>query len=55
MNITINIKETNPKVTIIKDEKAELEQFNLLVDGIIKRVMDNPEQGEKQERLEKIS
>ena len=47
MKVTINVNKTTPKVTIIKDEKAELEQFNLIVDGIIKSVMDNPEQGEK--------
>jgi hypothetical protein len=47
MNITINIKETTPKVTIIKDEKHELEQINLIMDSVLEKVLNDPELGEK--------
>jgi hypothetical protein len=41
MNITINIKETTPKVTIIKDEKHELEQINLIMDSVLEKVLND--------------
>jgi hypothetical protein len=47
MNITININQTTPKVNIIKDEKADLEQISLVLDAVIKKVMNDPDQGEK--------
>ena len=47
MKVTINVNKTTPNITIIKDDKAELEQMNLIIDGIIKTVMNNPEQGGK--------
>lgn len=47
MSITINIKKTVSTVNIIKDEQAELEQINLIMDAFITTVMNDPMQGEK--------
>lgn len=47
MNVTININKTTPQINIIKDEQAELEQINLVMDDVIKKVMNDPIQGEK--------
>jgi flagellar biosynthesis/type III secretory pathway protein FliH len=51
MNITINIKETTPRVTIIKDEKHDLEQINLMMDSVLEKVLNDPEQGEKARKI----
>ena len=51
MNITINIKETTPKVTIIKDEKHDLEQINQIMDSTIEKMLNDPEQGEKARKI----
>jgi len=47
MNVTININKTTPQVNIIKDEIASLEQMNLVLDTVIKKIMNDPAQGEK--------
>jgi diphthamide synthase (EF-2-diphthine--ammonia ligase) len=51
MNITININETTPKVTIIKDEKHDLEQINQIMDSTIEKMLNDPELGEKTRKI----
>lgn len=53
MNVTINVNKTASTVNIIKDEKTELEEMNLVLDQIVKNVMDNPEQGDKAKMIGK--
>lgn len=47
MKVTININKTTPNVTIIKDEKAELEQINTILDSAMDNLKEDPEIKEK--------
>jgi len=51
MKVNVKVEKVTPIVNIIKDEKAELEQFELIINGIIENIKNDPEQGEKAKKI----
>ncbi|MFD2824628.1 hypothetical protein ACFS5M_13180 [Lacinutrix iliipiscaria] len=53
MNVTINIKNTEPKVNIVKDREAEEKLIQEIASKVVNDLSNNPEVSEKVKKIGK--
>ncbi|NHN28084.1 hypothetical protein FIA58_020595 [Flavobacterium jejuense] len=60
MNVKINIGKVISNVNIIENDEEALKEKNIVIDGMVKKILEHPEQGEKarqigEEKLRKMA